>query len=40
MAKQQEQQQQPEHQAVKQSVQHVSLRTNTEKVPVPVVFPS
>jgi hypothetical protein len=37
MAKQQEQQQRREHQAVQQSVQHASfVRTNTEKVPVPV----
>ena len=40
MAKQQqEQQQQPEQPAVKPSVQQVSLRTNTEKVPVPVASP-
>ena len=40
MAKQQQrQQQQPEQQAVKPSVQQVSLRTNTEKVPVPVASP-
>ena len=40
MAKQQqEQQQQPEQPAVQQSVQQVSLRTNTEKVPVPVASP-
>ena len=40
MAKQQQgQQQQPEQPAVKPSVQQVSLRTNTEKVPVPVASP-
>jgi hypothetical protein len=33
------QQQQPEPQAVQQSVQPVSLRTNTAKVPVPVASP-
>ena len=36
---QQEQQQQPEQPAVQPSVQQVSLRTNTEKVPVPVASP-
>ena len=40
MAKQQQQQQQqPEQQAVQQGPQPVSLRTNTEKVPVPVASP-
>ena len=40
MAKQQQrQQQQPEQPAVQQGAQQVSLRTNTEKVPVPVASP-
>jgi hypothetical protein len=40
MAKeQQRQQQQPEQPAAQQGAQQVSLRTNTEKVPVPVASP-